>query len=231
MTPPWPRAVRCLGADIIAVAGTETDGEIPLTFFTPAGPHPGAGHATLAAAHVVLRGGFDAPETLTGCTFRQANGETRPARAEGSRIVDRFSGDAGRCLFKAPPIWSRRWAQRPREALIAPFGYVAAFDDQASVAALQPDLARVSALDRNAVMATAPGAGDCDIVIRVFAPKDWLAGGSGVRHRSSHRRPLLGCKTGQKEPSIAANCPRAAANCGVRPGETDCHCRRDLSGA
>lgn len=159
-----------LGADIIAVVGTQTHAEIPLTFFTPAGPHPGAGHATLAAAHVVLRGGFDAPETLTGCIFRQANGEARPARAEGSRIVIDFPAMPGSLVQSTSNLVAALGA-RPREALIAPFGYVAAFDDQASVAALQPDLARVSALDRNAVIATAPGAGDCDIVIRVFAPR------------------------------------------------------------
>src|SRR5579872_4307941 len=75
-------ACAMLGADIIAVAGTEAGGEIPLKFFTQAGPHPGAGHATLAAAHVALHGGFDGQENRTGCTFRQTNGETRTARLE-----------------------------------------------------------------------------------------------------------------------------------------------------
>jgi predicted PhzF superfamily epimerase YddE/YHI9 len=159
-----------LGADIIAVAGTMTHGEIPLKFFTPAGPHPGAGHATLAAAHVVLRGGFDAPEIMNGCIFRQANGEARPARVEGSRVAIDFPVMPGSPLDRTADLAAALGAN-PRQSLVAPFGYVAVFDDAASVAALQPDLARVSALDRNAVIATAPGAGGCDIVIRVFAPR------------------------------------------------------------
>src|SRR5215831_5667555 len=71
-----------LGADIIAVAGAEVGGEVPLKFFTQAGPHPGAGHATLAAAHVVLHGGFGGHSNTSGCVFRQINGEIRPARME-----------------------------------------------------------------------------------------------------------------------------------------------------
>jgi PhzF family phenazine biosynthesis protein len=159
-----------LGADIIAVAGTKTGNEIPLKFFTAAGPHPGAGHATMAAAHVVLRGGFDAPETMTGCVFRQANGETRPACVEGSRIVIDFPAMPGSPVQSTSDLAVALGA-RPRAALVAPFAYVAVFDDVTSVAALQPDATLVSALDRNAVIATAPGAGDCDIVIRVFAPR------------------------------------------------------------
>src|SRR3974377_1284418 len=59
-------ACAMLGADIIAVAGSKAGGEIPLTFFTPAGPHPGAGHATLAVAHIVLRGGgFEKPQAMS----------------------------------------------------------------------------------------------------------------------------------------------------------------------
>jgi predicted PhzF superfamily epimerase YddE/YHI9 len=60
---------------------------------------------------------------------------------------------------------------RPRETWDAPFGTVAIFDDPAVIADLRPDLARVSAFDRNAVIATAPGGTASDIVIRVFAPK------------------------------------------------------------
>lgn len=159
-----------LGADIIAVAGTEAGGEVPLTFFTPAGPHPGAGHATLAAAHVVLHGGFDTPTKKTGCVFRQTNGETRPARIEGSRISIDFPAMPGLPVDRADGLGAALGAS-PHAVLVAPFGYVAVFDDAAMVAGLRPDLARISAFDRNAVIATAPGTGACDIVIRVFAPK------------------------------------------------------------
>ncbi len=36
---------------------------------------------------------------------------------------------------------------------------------------MRPDLARVAAFDRSAVIATAPGDGESDIVVRVFAPR------------------------------------------------------------
>jgi predicted PhzF superfamily epimerase YddE/YHI9 len=57
----------------------------------------------------------------------------------------------------------------PRETYVAPFGYVAIFDTENAIRALEPDLAQVAALDRSAVIATAPGT-QSDIVIRVFAP-------------------------------------------------------------
>ena len=59
---------------------------------------------------------------------------------------------------------------RPSETWVAPFGYVAIFDDPTVIAGLRPNLALVSAFDRNAVIATAPGSAASDIVIRVFAP-------------------------------------------------------------
>ena len=163
-------ACAMLGADIIAVAGAEAGGEVPLKFFTQAGPHPGAGHATLAAAHVVLHGGFKGSNNKAGCVFRQVNGEIRPARMDGSRIAVDFPAMPGVSVDRTGELAAALGAS-PDEALVAPFGYVAVFEDAASVAALQPDLALLSDFDRNAVIATAPGARDCDIVIRVFAPK------------------------------------------------------------
>ncbi len=163
-------ACAMLGADIIAVAGAEAGGEIPLKFFTQAGPHPGAGHATLAAAHVALHGGFDGHQNRTGCVLRQVNGETRPARLEGPRIAIDFPAMSGAPVDRIAELAAALGAG-PQQALVAPFAYVAIFKDSAGVAALQPDLARLCAFDRNAVVATAPGTGDCDIVIRVFAPK------------------------------------------------------------
>jgi PhzF family phenazine biosynthesis protein len=159
-----------LGADIVAFVGIPAKGEIPLKFFTPLGPHPGAGHATLAAAHVVLRDGFGMRKGPLECVFRQPNGEVRPARTERSRIAIDFP------VMPATPVdriaeLAAALGARPRETLVAPFGYVAIFEDAAIVAGLRPDLARVAAFDRNALIATAPGTKESDIVIRVFAPK------------------------------------------------------------
>ena len=58
---------------------------------------------------------------------------------------------------------------RPEVSYVAPFGYVAVFDSDAAVAGLMPDMQRTAALDRSALIVTAPGT-HSDIVIRVFAP-------------------------------------------------------------
>jgi predicted PhzF superfamily epimerase YddE/YHI9 len=57
---------------------------------------------------------------------------------------------------------------RPR-AVLASRDYLAVFESEDEVRALRPDVARVAALDRMAVIATAPGR-DCDFVSRFFVP-------------------------------------------------------------
>ncbi|MGH6883909.1 PhzF family phenazine biosynthesis protein [Hypericibacter sp.] len=164
-------ACAILRADVVAVVGEASGGDTPLRFFTPAGPHAGAGHATLAAAHVVLRpaAAGDAPP-LRSVRFHLANGDSRAARIEGDRISVDFPTMPGSRVDRVEEMAAALGA-RPLETWVAPFGYVAIFEDPAIVARLRPDLARVSAFDRNAVIATAPGDDASDIVIRVFAPK------------------------------------------------------------
>jgi len=55
-------------------------------------------------------------------------------------------------------------------ALFAARDYLAVFDGADEIAALAPDFAAVAALDRFAVIATAPGAHGIDFVSRFFAP-------------------------------------------------------------
>jgi predicted PhzF superfamily epimerase YddE/YHI9 len=164
-------ACDILRADVVAVVGESSGGDTPLRFFTPDGPHPGAGHATLAAAHTVLRDGVVAQDAASrSVTFHQANGDRRAARIEGDRIcVDFPTMPASRvdCIAEMEAALGAR----PLETWVAPFGYVAICDDPAVIAGMRPDLARVSAFDRSAVIATAPGDAASDIVIRVFAPK------------------------------------------------------------
>lgn len=164
-------ACASLRADIVAVIGDSVGSDTPLGFFTPTGAHPGAGHATLAAAHAVLRGGFDAGDNAPrAVTFRQANGESRAAHVAGDRISIDFPAMPATQLDRMSDMRVALGA-RPCETWVSPFGYVAVFDDCATIAAIRPDLPQISALDRNAVIATAPGDGASDIVIRVFAPK------------------------------------------------------------
>src|SRR3954452_1994545 len=52
---PLATACELLGCDVLAVGERPQDPEPALRFVTPAGPHAGAGHAALAAAHLALR--------------------------------------------------------------------------------------------------------------------------------------------------------------------------------
>jgi PhzF family phenazine biosynthesis protein len=165
-------ACDILRADVVAVVGEPSGGDTPLRFFTADGPHPGAGHATLAAGHTVLRDGSAVGQDTASrsITFRQANGDSRAAHVEGDRICVDFPTMPGSRVDRIADMAAALGA-RPRETWVAPFGYVAIFDDPAVIAEMRPDLARVSAFDRSAVIVTAPGGMASDIVIRVFAPK------------------------------------------------------------
>jgi predicted PhzF superfamily epimerase YddE/YHI9 len=164
-------ACAVLRADVVAVVGEPSGGDTPLRFFTTEGPHAGAGHATLAAAHAVLRDGLAGGRGLASrsITFHLANGDSRAAHVEGDRIcVDFPAMPASRidCIAEM----AAALGAPPRETWVAPFGYVAIFEDLGVIARMRPDLARVAAFDRSAVIATSPGNGESDIVIRVFAP-------------------------------------------------------------
>ena len=158
-----------LRTDVLAVI----DGEA-LRFFTPQGPHPGAGHATLAAAHVALREGTTGNGAAAeAITFQLPGGGRRVARRAGERIAVTFP------LMPATPVdvvgaVEAALGERPLETWISPFGYVAVYSDAGTVAALRPDMGRISAFDRSAVIATAPGGSASDIVLRVFAPQAGL---------------------------------------------------------
>ena len=166
------QACAVLRTDVVAVVGERSGGAVPLKFFTANGPHAGAGHATLAAAHTVLRDGF---ATGTGAaadavTFHLANGDRRAAHVEGERICIDFPAMPAERIDRIAEM-EAALGVRPLEAWVAPFGHVAVFEDPGAIAGMRPDLARVAAFDRSAVIATAPGGGGSDIVIRVFAPK------------------------------------------------------------
>jgi len=159
------QACAMLRADVIAVVGEAKGGDVPLKFLTREGVHPGPGHSTLAAAHTVLRCNR-APQAAT---FHLPNGDKRRAYLEGERILVDFPVMPGAKVDQVAEMEAALGA-RPRETWVAPFGYVAIFDDASVIARLQPDLTKVAAFDRSAVIATAPGDPAADIVIRVFAP-------------------------------------------------------------
>ena len=157
-------ACTILRTDVVAVLDDTAGGITPLRFFTSTGAHGGAGHATLAAAHIALHS--DAAQGAV--VFHTANG-ARVAQREGERIAVEFPVMPGSGVDRVDDVEAALGA-RPRETLIAPFGYVAVYDDPEVVADMHPDLNRVASFDRTALIATAPGRDGADIVIRVFAP-------------------------------------------------------------
>jgi predicted PhzF superfamily epimerase YddE/YHI9 len=157
-------ACTILRTDVVAVLDDTADGITPLRFFTSSGAHGGAGHATLAAAHIALHSGT----TQHAIVLHTANG-ARAAQREGGRIAVEFPVMPGDRVDRADDVEAALGA-RPRETLIAPFGYVAVYDDPEVIAEMRPDLDRVAGFDRTALIATAPGRDGADIVIRVFAP-------------------------------------------------------------
>jgi len=151
---------------VLAALWPGEDGRAALRFFAPEGPHAGAGHATLAAAHVEL-----ARRAADGATvaFVLADGTERTAARDGDRIAVPWPLMPGVAVDRRRDL-GVALGREPVETLVAPFGYVAVYGDPAEVQALVPDMVALTGFDRGAIIATAPG-DRSDLVIRVFAPK------------------------------------------------------------
>ena len=122
------------------------------------------GHATLASAWVVFN---EIENGRTEVHFRSQSGPLR-VTADGDRLALDFPSRPPEPAESSLDALARALGARPREAL-ASRDYLAVFESEEEVRALEPDVARVAALDRMAVIATAPGR-DCDFVSRFFVP-------------------------------------------------------------
>lgn len=158
------RVAAQLNEGVLASLRPLGQGRAEVLFHTRTGRHSGAGHAMMAAAHVEL--GRDARDSVV-LVLADA-GECVVSR-EGKRIavpwpvMPASSVDMVDTLAAALGI-------APAKTLDAAFGYVAIYEDAASVAAIDPDMQALARLDRGAVIVTAPG-DKSDFVLRVFAPK------------------------------------------------------------
>ena len=178
-----------IGADVMALIVRPEVEEPELNFYTPENPHPGAGHATAAAAYIGL-----SDTKRNAVAFKLPNGDRRHAKRSPHGIAVEWPVMAYEQTPRAKDV-ARALKATPRETYVAPFGYVAIFDTEAAIAELEPDLVQIAALDRSAVIATAPGT-QSDIVIRVFAPAVGLPEDPvcGTAHRiiTPYWAPLLG---------------------------------------
>jgi PhzF family phenazine biosynthesis protein len=139
-------------------------GRYEIRWMTPATEVDLCGHATLASAWVVFNvlepGG-------SRVTFDSKSGPLVVSREEDLLALDFPArppepAEAARGALASalgrPPL--ETWAARD---------YLAVFGSEAEVRALRPDMARVAALDRFALIVTAPGE-SVDFVSRFFAP-------------------------------------------------------------
>jgi PhzF family phenazine biosynthesis protein len=153
------------------------DGQYRIRWLTPTCQVDLCGHATLASAWVVFNriepGGREVSFASNSGPLRVvAEGEKPP-----SEWPDRLPGDTLALDFPSRPPEAAdasldavaRALGREPAAVHASRDYLALFEREEDVRALRPDMARIAALDRMAVIVTARGS-DCDFVSRFFAP-------------------------------------------------------------
>ena len=137
-----------------------------LRWFTPLAEVDLCGHATLASAHVVfhhLRPDADA------VAFDTRSGRLDVTRAEDGLIMD-FPALAAHPLDAPPADLSAGLGTQP-VAVFADMDYLALFETEAQIRALEPDMAPLARLDeRRGVIVTAPGE-SADFVSRFFSPR------------------------------------------------------------
>jgi len=140
------------------------NGKFHLRWFTPGVEVDLCGHATLAAAHVIMDIRHEVPDGRVA--FESRSGEL---------IVNR-DGDLYALDFPARPPSERAPDARLFEALgatpkllLGARDLLCVFDTEAEVRAMKPNMEKLAAVDCFAVIVTAPGT-DCDFVSRFFAP-------------------------------------------------------------
>ena len=145
-----------------------SNGYIDLRWFTPAVEVDLCGHATLAAALVILE------------VRKEISGEVVEFKTKSGMLVVRRDGDRFAMDFPARPAAAgdghtqqaadiaAALGSAPAE-LLAARDYLCVYQSEAEVLALKPNMAKLAALDRFGMIVTAPGS-NCDFVSRFFAP-------------------------------------------------------------
>jgi PhzF family phenazine biosynthesis protein len=139
-------------------------GYFQIRWMTPTDEVDLCGHATLASAWVVFH------EIENGRTEVHFGSKSGPLRVSGNgdRLALDFPSRPPEPAEGSSAAVGDALGARPR-AVLASRDYLAVFGNEDEVRALEPDMAKVAALDRMAVIATAPGR-DSDFVSRFFGP-------------------------------------------------------------
>lgn len=144
--------------------GTPRSERYDLRWFTPGVEVDLCGHATLAAASVIL----EVRQELAGrrVVFDSRSGELVVER-EGDLYALDFPSRPPK-PYAAHPLLERGLGAMPSQILAAR-DYLCVFDTEEQVSALKPDMQTLAGIDLFATIVTAPGR-DCDFVSRFFAP-------------------------------------------------------------
>lgn len=152
--------------EIMIAVVTPKDGGLGVSFVTPTGFHPGAGHATHAAAWVVLK---TLKPDEASVELHLDSGMRRSVRVDGDLISVDWTTMSYIGVDLRAPLRDALGAE-PVATYESSFGAVAVFDSEETVAGLTPDLGRILDLPVDTVMATST-AQHADFAIRVFAPR------------------------------------------------------------
>ncbi|MCZ6503984.1 MAG: PhzF family phenazine biosynthesis protein [Gammaproteobacteria bacterium] len=149
-----------------------------IRWFTPVREVDMIGHATLAAGHLILD--RIRPE-MQQVKFLNPTGDMVVSRDGNSLIIDMPA------LVPHPvpgtTALESALGKTPREVLASKH-YLCVFDNEDTVAGLEPDFVAMANLDLPAVIVTAPGSTEFDFVSRFFAPANGVPEDSvsGVAH-------------------------------------------------
>jgi PhzF family phenazine biosynthesis protein len=135
-----------------------------LRWFTPAVEVDLCGHATLAAACVILE--IRRETAGSRVVFRTRSGELAVERDGDLYALDFPSRPALPCV--AHSGLAEALGAAPKKVLAAR-DYLCVFESEEQVMSLAPNMSKLSEMDRFAVIVTASGR-DCDFISRFFAP-------------------------------------------------------------
>ncbi|MEM0982510.1 MAG: PhzF family phenazine biosynthesis protein [Planctomycetota bacterium] len=143
------------------------DGGYEIRWLTPAIEVDLCGHATLASAHAVWTELGHQGDVLELHSPR--SGALRVRRAGESRYTLDFPAVPPKPIGMVDEIASSLGGE-PREMLRSAWDYVAVYESEADVRALNPDLRALREVDARGIIATAPG-DEHDFVSRFFGPR------------------------------------------------------------
>jgi PhzF family phenazine biosynthesis protein len=134
-----------------------------LRWFTPTVEMDLCGHATLASAHLLFaKLAHDGPQV----DFMTRSGKLSVTRDGDVLALELPARPPEPCA--RPASLDKALGKAP-EAVLGARDYLCVYEREADVRALAPNMEQVAALDRFAVIVTAPGE-SCDFVSRFFAP-------------------------------------------------------------